>query len=769
MAVNFTDLMEVDLGKLETAVTDWKKTVDSLKTLSEDARTGMQAKSDKARWAGVNATVTREFITKTTKEVSDLHTEANSIYQVLDDGHRELVSLQKQLRTAANHDADGLGVRVEDIGGGKVRCFFPHVRGDTDERTQEQLDSKQQLENRINDILSHADEIDASVARALAKSHGNDAHNAGHSTYESLNDAEVERALELARKGAKMSDAELTELNRLLRFNSREKDGEFATEFYQGLGGPEKALQFYAEMSIDGTDADATKTRLNEVRDLQKVMGYTLANATDPDHKQHLSESWNSEFRRLGTQQIGWQPGQMNKPYGYQVLGGLLRYGNYDARFLTPIAEHITQLHKEDPYRFLMNKPAGSPDIYGFNPSGKLGTGNDPLNSVLEALGHSPEAAEKFFTQTPTAYNEDGTVKTGGHVGFGSYLDLFTDKDFEWTIDTNDTNVLADEDKSKRALGFGPEALGHALEAATTGRPYDSDAAGDAIKHTEARAHLVSQIVDKFGTSPELIRHNENGDLDGQESGPLYALRGSLGDITAEYMGDFQRAMYKEDPSSDLFPTFGAAANLDPGHAQRFLGEVGQDPNAYSTITSAQQAYTSQVVDHVINGASHSTASLDGRVEAAVAPGAAIAGIMSDSRADAIYEYHTASDKEFNEAAADKQKWVNRILGMGIEKVGERVPIAGAPLEWASEDIQESIMKSIEKDTTTDADREAGELYSQGRTAAVDAAQESVNRALINNPDINPDTADDLRRAARVSAGNSHSAGAQWNSESDGN
>ncbi|MER6976382.1 DUF6571 family protein [Streptomyces carpinensis] len=766
MALKFTDLVDVDLGKLASAVSDWKKTVDSLKTLAEGARTGMQATSDKARWAGVNATVTREFINKTAKEISDLHTEANSIYQVLDDGHTELASLQKQIKQAVEVDASHLGVRVEDIGDGKVRCFFPHIRGDSDERTQEQLDSKQELESRINGILAHAAEIDDSVARALAKSHGNDPYNAGHSKYESLNDAEVERALELARKGDKMSDAELTELNRLLRFNSREKDGEFATEFYQGLGGPEKALQFYAEMSIDGTDADATKTRLNEVRDLQKVMGYTLANATDPDHKHHLPGWWNTEFRRLGTQQIGWERGQMNKPYGYQVLGGLLRYGNYDARFLTPIAEHITQLHKEDPYRFLMNKPAGSPDIYGFNPSGQLGTGNDPLNSVLEALGHSPEAAEKFFTQPPTAYNEDGTVKKDGHLGFDSYLDVFTDKDFEWTIDTNDTNVLADEDKTKRALGFGPEALGHALEAATTGRPYDSDAAADAIKHTEARAHLVSQIVDKFGEHPELLRHNENGDLESEETGPLYALRGSLGDMTAEYMGDFQRAMYREGPSSDLFPTFGEAANLDSDHAARFLGAVGQDPHAYAAITSAQQAYTSEAVDHVINGDSHSTASLDGRVSAAVAPGSAIAGVMSDARAHAIYEYHAASDKEFNEAAADKQKWVNRILGMGIEKVGERVPIAGAPLEWASEDIQESIMKSIEKDSATDAEREAGADYTQGRNAAIDSASDAVDRALISNQQINPDTADDLRRAARTSAGQSHSDGAQWKSES---
>ncbi|MBX7550490.1 DUF6571 family protein [Streptomyces sp. NPDC004232] len=766
MTLSFNDLVEVDLGKLATAVSDWKKAVDGLKKSAESARTAMQAKSDSAKWAGINATVTREFVAKTAKEVSDLHSEANSIYQVLDDGHTELESLQKQIKTAVQVDAQNLGVRVEDIGEGKVRCFFPHIRGDSDERAQEQLDQRRALEDRINGILAHAAEVDASVARALAKSHGNDPYNAGHSKYESLNDAEAERAVELARKGDKMSDAELRELNQLLRFNSREKDGEFATEFYQGLGGPEKALQFYAEMSIDGTGGDATKMRLNEIQDLQKVMGYTLANATDPDHRQHLDPSWGAEFRRLGTQQIGWQKGQWNKPYGYQVLGGLLRYGDYDSRFLNPIAEHITQLHKKDPYFFLSNKPAGSPDSYGFNPSGKLGTGNDPLNSVLEALGHSPQAAEKFFTEAPTAYNEDGTVKRGGNPGFHSYLDLFTDKDFEWTIDTNASNVLADEDKTKAALNFGPEALGHALEAATTGRPYDSDATADAIKHSDAQAHLVSDIVNKFGGDPELIRHNENGDLDGEETGPLYALRGSLGDITAEYMGDFQRSMYDEDPSSDLFPTFGAAADLDPNHAARFLGEVGQDPDAYSAITTAQQTYTTDVVDHVINGSSHSTASLDGRVGAAVAPGSAIAGIMSDARAHAIYEYHTASDAEFNEAAAEKQKWVNRILGMGIEKVGERVPIAGAPLEWASEDIQESIMKSIEQDTSSEAETQAGEEYTNGRNAALDSARAAVDHALVNNTAIDPDTADDLRRAARTSAGHSHSDGAQWKSES---
>ncbi|MEV5781135.1 hypothetical protein AB0L42_08910 [Streptomyces sp. NPDC052287] len=762
MALTFTDLVEVDLGRLATAVTDWKNTVDGLKTQAENARKGMQAKSDAARWAGVNATVTREFVGKTTKEIADLHTEANSIYQVLDDAHTELAALQKQIRTAVQTDAPALGIRVEDIGDGKVRCFFPHIRGDTDERTQEQLDARQELEGRVNGLLAHASEIDASVARALRKSHGGDPHNAGHSAYESLNDAQVERALELAHKGDKMTDQELAELNRLIRYNGREKDGEFATEFYEGLGGPEKTLEFYAEMSIDGTGGEATKVRLDAVRDLQQNMGFALANATDPDTAHHLPGSWGADFRRLGTQEIGWEKGQWNKPYGYQVLGGLLRYGNYDARFINPIAEHITQLHKEDPYRFLNNKPMGSEDIYGFNPSGRLGTGNDPLNSVLEALGHSPEASEKFFTDPPTAYNEDGTVKTGDKVDFKSYLDVFTDKDFEWTVDTNDTNILADEDKTKKALGYGPEALGHALESATTGRPYDSDDTADAIRHTPERAQLVNEIVDKFGKDPALIRHNENGDID-EESGPLYAMRGSLGDITAEYMGDFQSALAG---GGDQFTTFGEPAQLNSLTAHRFLAEVGQDPDAYASITSAQQAYTADVVNDVINGDSDSSVSDAERLRNATRAGGIVAGVMSESRADAVLDYHTASDKEFNEAAADKQKWADRLLGMGIDKAAERVPVLGAPLEWASEDIQESIMKSIEKDSSDQAEGDATRTYHEGRSAVMDSARTAVG-AATRNSGFNADTINDLKNSAANGADDGHTAGATMESAGD--
>ncbi|WP_237719983.1 DUF6571 family protein [Streptomyces xiaopingdaonensis] len=746
---------------------------DDLETLAQEARDGMLAKSEKARWAGVNAEVTRGFVDKTAKEFGDLAGEADSIYSTLSDVRAELAAHQSAVKGVVR-EAHEASFREQDNGDGTVSF---HYAGDTPrgailpEDQQALNEQGRGYAKRVNPHIEKAAGLDIDIKRALKKAHGGDAYNAGHAEYSSLNEAQAERAAELAEKGDEMSPKELSELNRLLEQNGREKNGEFATRVYEKLGGPEKALEFYAQMSVQGTGDDASATRLDAVQQLQRNMGHTLANATEPDapqgldgRKYHLPASWGEEFRRLGTQPIEWQRGMTNRPYGYQVLGGLLRYGNYDPGFLNPIAEHVTQLHRDDPGRFLTNSPAGSDDRYGFNPSGKLGSGNDPLNSVLEALGHSPDAAEKFFTEPPTKYNENGTVDQGGDAGFASYLDEFTKEDFHWNIDRNAFNLVGHPD-AEQALNEGPKALGHALEAATTGRPYDSDASADAVRHTPERAELAQEVVERFGNNPELIRHNENGDLD-EESGPLHAMRGSLGDIAAEYIGDFQRTVSGEEVSSDVFPSFGEEAEFKSGDAVRFLAEVGQDPDAYGSITAAQQAYTRDVVDGVINGDSESNVDLGERVRAATEPGGVVAGIMSEARADAVLDYHAASDQEFNDAADEKQKWVDRILSMGTDQVAERVPIAGDVIGWVSEDIQSSVMDSVYRDSSDQAEGEANRQYTEGLDAARDSASNAVSNATLNS-DLNYDTIDDLKRSARSGAQSGHTAGSAWESAGD--
>ncbi|MTE18583.1 hypothetical protein F0L17_05445 [Streptomyces sp. TRM43335] len=761
--LTFSDLYGVSFSTLAAAVSDWESMVTKLETLADDARTGMAAKADKAEWSGENAEVTKPFVHKTAKEFDDAAAQAKSVKNILKDAHADLKAVQSDLKKEVE-EGRKQGIRVVDSGDGTVRCAFDR-QPDNSPPSEEQRRAGEDLAARIDRLIVRAAEIDDLAARALKRVHGGDTHNFGHATYTSFDEVEAERALELAKLGPKMSADQYREFNDLMTFNAR--DPEFSTSFYKGLGGPEEALRFYGRMSLDGTlgDGEENKERLALSRELQRNMGIALATATDPDNRTHLPAGWGDEFRKLGTQQIELEPGAFGRqPYGYQVLGGMLRYGNYDADFLTPIAEHVTQLHHEEPMRFMSNKPVGTGDLdLGYNPSGKGGAGYDPLTSVLEALGHSPEALEKFFTGEPTVYREDGTVNPDKKAELGyTYKEELLKKDFPWPPDTL---AMPGLEGSEDAFKHGPNALGHALEAAATGRAYDSDST-EPIEHTAERAEFVEYLVSHFGENPDLIRHNENGEAKDLKSGPLHVLRDSLGNITAEYMGDFQRVMYGDDPS-DRFPINGVPAVFEnSSHVMRFLGEVGQDPNAYATVTGAQQAYTTLMVDRTINEETQSTVSLEQRVSNAVAPGAVMAGIMSEARADAVHDYNTAVVKDFNEAAAEKGKWVTRTVELGTSLIPQRVPVVGEVANWLAEDITESVVKSAERDVI-DIGEDGSRDYTKGRDAAIDAAKEAVARATRDHPNINPETIRDIQEEVRTQTGNSHSEGVNLRSSGD--
>ncbi|MFI0728692.1 hypothetical protein ACH4S9_06660 [Streptomyces sp. NPDC021225] len=99
---------------------DWKTVVDGLKKLVSDARSGLLKKSEGVRWAGLNATVTHEFVRKTAKEFEDLHKEAGSSYAVLDDAYDQLTASQDKVKGIVR-DAEVHGFKVSDNSDGTVR------------------------------------------------------------------------------------------------------------------------------------------------------------------------------------------------------------------------------------------------------------------------------------------------------------------------------------------------------------------------------------------------------------------------------------------------------------------------------------------------------------------------------------------------------------------------------------------------------------------------------------------------------------------------
>ncbi|MEV2210820.1 DUF6571 family protein [Streptomyces sp. NPDC050997] len=641
MALTYMDLIEVDLGKLGTAVSDWKDKVGKLKTAADNAREGMKAKSDKARWAGVNATVTRDFVNKTTKEIADLHTEANSIYHVLDDAHRELVALQRKVKTLKD-EAGKKGFTIHDNGDCTVTVSL-YIPPGTPPDKEDDSDARQRYADEISASLGRANDIDQSVKLALKLSHGSDPNNAGHSSYDSLNDAQVDRALELAKRGEHMTNGELAEFNRLVKFNGQDKDGEFATEFYKGLGDPKKALEFYGTMALDGTAGD-DKSRLALTRDLQKSMGMTLAVATDPDTRTHLPGSWGDEFRKLGAERLNIPRAGLTQPYGYQVLGGLLRYGDYDTRFLKPIAEHVVQMHHTEPNLFALARPStGGVDLdYGYNPSGRVGAGYDPLTSVLEALGHSPEASKAFFSDDdPTVYNTDGTESKNKDALLGyTYFDELTGKDFHWPTDS--LGVVS--------KAHGVDALGHALEAATLGHAWDDTT--PTLARDEHSAKIMEQVVHRYGSDPKFTKEQE-------------ILSDSLGRMGAGYIDDLNWGLDENRKGSTFAPTSGADEHARFGQSDTisFLSTIGQHPDAYADVSTAGQVYTTSVLEGQVSADGSIS---EGPARDATRSGAQIQGILDQARADQLKAEGVAADKEYNEALEKRNGWVEFGTGAAV-------------------------------------------------------------------------------------------------------
>ncbi|MEU0978198.1 hypothetical protein ABZ488_03165 [Streptomyces griseus] len=658
--LNYEDIVEAPLGKLKAAADDWSEMAANLDRLATQASDGMKAKANKASWEGLNAGVTREFIGKTAKEFTDAAAEAKGVKTLLEEGYTAFKKAKDDLVNIRDHEGPAAGIRVD--GRGKVTARSPisednTARHDPDfgRYLQQERENIASWQKRIDLIVDNCNDTDVTFKNSL-EANVTDRKDFSAPKYTKFDQEEADRAAALAAKGRDLTHTELQSLNELLRDNG--KSPEFAKAFYEKLG-PEKSLAFFGQLSTDTHDyAKVDKTRLADVQELQRNLGLNLATAS---HDQAFSAEWGPELRKLGTQQIPLSKyDNSGGPYGYQLLGGIMRYGNYDAKFLNPIAEHVAQLHQQDPYRFAGNKQVNGFLENPYNPSGKNGAGYDPTTAMLEALGNSPDAAKKFFTDEPTAYNEDGTVNHGATADLGkkddaaidNYLDFFGNEKWESFPDSNST----DPDKLKPTLQHMPDALGHALEAATLGYPAgDPDAS---VKRDADNAAVMQQVMEKYGADAGLLKHQEG-------------LADSMGVMGAGYIDDINWALDKGDSNSVFAPDkniaghipFGADGEEGRSTVRQFLSALGQHPDAYATLSTAEQAYTRSVLETQV--------SPDGTVDAdaartTVRVGAEMQGMLDQSRADQVQAENMKTHEDYEKAVAERAGWVEFGAGVGI-------------------------------------------------------------------------------------------------------
>ncbi|WP_225631551.1 hypothetical protein [Streptomyces solaniscabiei] len=766
--LKYEDIIDAPVGKLKAAADDWSEMAGKLDKLATEAADGMKTKADKASWEGVNAGVTKAFIGKTAKEFADAAAEAKGVRIILEEGHAAIKKAKDDLVNIRDHEGPAAGIRVDAKG--KVTAKnplseIPAARHDPDYSSllQEEKKNIESWQKRIDLIVDNCNDTDVALKNTL-EANVTDRKDFSAPTYTKLDQEEAARAAALAAKGRDITHTELQQLNELLKDNSSSVD--FSKSFYEKLG-PEKSLAFFGQLSTDTYEyGKVDKERLKDVQELQKNLGLNLATAS---HDKEFTDKWGPELRKLGTERIPLAKHDYGGPFGYQLLGGIMRYGNYDAKFLNPIAEHVAQLHQKDPYMFADNKVVNSPFKNPFNPSGVNGAGYDPATAMLEALGNSPEAAKKFFTEPPTAYNEDGTVDHGATADLGknkdgeaidNYLDFFGNEKWESFPDVNSL----DEKELKASLDQMPDALGHALEAATLGYPAGHPDAG--VVRDADNAEVMQKVMEKYAADPGLLKEHHE------------AMADSLGVMGAGYIDDINWALDKNDPNSVFAPGKNPDGHLDfadtaDGNGRSvvrgFLSTLGQHPDAYATVSTAEQVYTRSALEETVGP--NGKIGDEGAARATVRVGAEVQGMLDQSRADQVEATNLKTHEDYEKAVAKRAGWVEFGAAAGIAAgvaflpataaVGTAavlIPLATDTASGAAEQLIGQMVGDI-SDNSVDEHKEKVEELTREEKTKIYSAGEGMAEAPMeeflrhNGVDPNSEFGQDLRESMLIGYG----------------
>ncbi|MFF0084218.1 DUF6571 family protein [Streptomyces canus] len=727
--VSIPYLDKADLGPLADAAASWKALPAKYDALQREFEQRV-INHLKGHWEGDAAEAAFVTMGKARTEYENAATEAERIAKLLLDAHGEFAASQKQLHALldeARNDHykvydDG---RVEDVDPRQDSPTASASPGLAEER-KKKLDS---LVSRLTRVLELATAADEAASSALERDANGDSQSFNTSVYTTLDSVEADQAAALMNKKGRLSDAEITKLNLLLSANKN--DPEFSRDFAVKTGG-ENMLSKYNELMSPPAGTTLSKEQLAQLKELKANLGTTIGTATTSDDRGKPDKDvthFQNDLLKAGQRDFNANPTE--SPYGlsgYQLTSSLMSEGKWDKDFLQDYGDALITAEKN-------GANAGqNPDAYWGYPR-TLGTTNigalDPMTGFMDALGHNPDASTEFLTS--------GATIDGEKVDHLDYLL----KDRHWPEGPGYTG------DSGNPSGY--NNLGHALESATSGRSFDDD--GAPVKHTAERAALMKDVVDTIGGDPGLASDS-----------PRDALRDSLGNMTAEYMADVQGAIANEQGT---IKPFGADANLDMGTLEPFIATVGRDPDAYVAITEASQANTAIWMQQV---ADSNPSDLNAAMENVTYPGGVVAGILSDSRDQAIFEEHSASDKDFNDAVATGDKWAGRGLGMAVgAATGTAAPIVGTIAGWAVEDIQAMVVEQVQQDTTDEAKREAATKYAEGWNAAGESSASSVREAIAHSGrQMSQKDLDVLAGSVEQAAKSGHTAGTAWNSSVNG-
>jgi hypothetical protein len=266
------------------------------------------------------------------------------------------------------------------------------------------------------------------------------------------------------------------------------------------------------------------------------------------------------------------------------------------------------------------------------------------------------------------------------------------------------------------------------LESATLG--YPAGAPDASVVRDGDNAEVMRKVTEKY-LDADLLKTQE-------------PLSDSLGAMGAGYIDDINWVM-DESKEDSVFAPENMEGHLDFSDtnsngrdvARKFLGALGHHPDAYASVSAAEQVYTSSALEAQVG----KNGDIDtGNVRRAVKIGAEVQGMLDQSRADQVVDDGVKAHEKYEKAAQTRSGWAEfggtAALGAGVATAAFFLPAApvigaGALLvpmftdvaTGAAEQVIGDVVGGMGKDAIDKNKKEIDDLTADQQTAVYKAGE----------------------------------------------
>lgn len=633
----FEQLLTVRLGPLDTAVTQWTAMIGKLTSPLQSDANAMKAQADKSTWKGENATVTKEFVTKTAKEFSDAVAEAESVRDLLKDAHGLFKAAQDDLKHAYENPPPGIVIYPNGVLSHRVHPDRRSKDSTEPVATEAQFEA---LRGKLEGILKRANEADELCAwglRALVRNHPNDFGSTeigGIAEAKKLRAEEKQQAengREAAKLYARWEHLDDDERERLIKLAEEGKNSPaFAEQLmtnisYRGRDQQEAVLLLASSLESGGRDGQLSGSDAR----LYKALSGSLATATGPESSigtaGGVASAWTDKLittARDGNGLPRQHPGAIGG--GAATLKNLTDLMAADAGDNAVYDPNKDPKEKSSPWKKDEGDPVFSEafltevgdtirdwetdndDAYEGVMKNWQGTQEDPMKGLLNAMSRNPSASTHYFDPNTT-----------------DNLKYFLE-DREWPGGAVESK-MPDETQYTSARA----ELGLALESAATGREPGSPMHPVPAHHDAAETAIFERVMGEYTEA-----------LHKDQTAVPVSMRLPMANMIADYGSDVHQILGKEMNGPTEFNNL----EIERGDLTRVIRATVEDPNAYKMIHGSQTV----VIGEGLEGyPAESFRKEDPELRAWVQQSANVLGHLDGVRDDVIFDLGQA-EKDAN-------------------------------------------------------------------------------------------------------------------------